>query len=142
MIAIDAVVDIARDVVVLEILGVIVAVATRALEDGIVVRIDVARRAHAVGIPVIDRELRVLRVIECSPGPGGRVVTGLARGREKLRLRRVTRIGRVVVIGLVATDARDGQRGVVVVDVAIGADARRHRVRSGQRERGVVVVEG
>jgi hypothetical protein len=141
LVAINAVVDIAGDIVVMEVGRVVVAVASRALEDGIVVGVDVARRAHAIRVSVIDRELRVLRVIEGCPGPRRRVVAGLAGGRKELWLRRVPRIGGVVVIGLVATDAGDGQRRVVVVDVAVGADARRHGVGSGQRERGVVVVE-
>jgi len=126
----------------MEIGRVVVAVATGALEDGIVVRVDVARGAHAVGIPVIDGELRILRVIERGASPRCRVVTRLARGGEELRLRRVTRIGRVVVISLVAADASNRQRGVVVVHVAVGADTRRHGVRSRQRERRIVVVEG
>ena len=53
----------------------------------------------------------------------------------------MTRIGGVVVIRLVAADARRGQRGVVVVDVAIRAHARRHGMRSSQRECRVVMVE-
>lgn len=52
------------------------------------------------------------------PCAGG--VTGLARGREKLRLRGVARVRCVVVIGLVTADAGRRQRRVVAVDMAVG----------------------
>ncbi len=87
-------------------------------------------------------ELRVLRVIEGCTGPGGGVVAVLARSGEELRLRRMTGVRGVVVIGLVTSDTGRGQCGVVAVNVAIGALPRRDRVRSSQRERCVVVVEG
>ena len=141
LITVDAVVDVARHLVMLEVVRVIPTVAARALEHRVIVRIRVAGRADAVCISVCGRELRVLRVIECRARPGSRVVAVLARRREELRLRRVSRIGRVVVIGLVAADARRGQRRVVVVDVAIRAHARRHHVRSGKGKGCVVVVE-
>lgn len=89
-----------------------------------------ARRAHSASIPVIGRELCVLRVVERGSGPGRRVVTGLASRREELRLRQVTRIRCVVVIGLVTADARRRKRRVVIVDVAVGTLPRRHRVRA------------
>ena len=141
LVTIDAVVDISRHVVVLEVIGVIAAVTPGALEHGVVVRIRVACRAHIAGVTVGGRELRVLRMVEGGPAPRGRVVAVLAGGREELRLRRVAGIGRVVVVGLMTADARCRQRGVVVVDVAISADARRHRVRAGKREGCVVVVK-
>lgn len=142
LIAIDAVVDVSRNIVVLEIVGVVSAVASRALKDGIVVRIGVACRAHVIRVAVVGRELSILPVIERGSGPCCRVVAGLARGREELRLCRVSGIRRVVVISLVAADASRRQRGVVVIDVAIAALAWRDCVRSRQRERSVVVVEG
>jgi len=141
LVTIDAVVHIARHVVVLEVIRVVAAVTAGALEHGVVVGIQMACRANVIRVAVIGRELRVLCVIECGAGPGGRVVAGLAGGREELRLRRVTRIRRVVVIGLMAADARDWQRRVVVVHVAVSADARRNDVRTGQRERRVVVIK-
>ncbi len=88
------------------------------------------------------RELCVLGVIERGAGPGRGVVAGLARGGEELLLRRVTWVGGVVVVGLMAADASRRQRRVVVVDVAVGAHSRRHQVRAGQRKCCVVVVEG
>ncbi len=115
--------------------------ATGALEDRVVIGVGVARGADIVRVAVIGRERRVLRVVESRVGPGRGVVAVLARRREELRLRRVARVRRVVVVGLVAPDAGRRQRRVVVVDVAIGALPRRHGVRPGQRERRVVVIE-
>jgi hypothetical protein len=40
-----------------------------------------------------------------------------------------------------AADTGRGQCRVVTVDVAVGAKPRRHHVRAGQRERGVVVIK-
>ena len=65
----------------------------------------------------------------------------LARRREELLLHCMARIGRVVVVGLMAADACDGQRCVVGVDVAIAAQPGRHSVRSRKRESGVFVIE-
>jgi len=98
------------------------------LENGIVIRVRVARRTDTVGIAMTGRELRVLRVIEGRSGPCGGVVTILASRREELWLRGVARIGRLVVVRLVASDASGGQRGVVVVHVAIAAHTRRHHM--------------
>ncbi len=81
-------------------------------------------------------------MIETCVQPVRRTVTVLARRWKELWLRRVTRIGGVVVIRLMAANTSGRQRSVVVVDVTIGALARRDRMRSGQRKRGVVVVEG
>jgi len=142
LITVNAVVDIPGHVVVLEIVRIIAAMAASALEDGIVVRVDMAGRAHVVRVTVVGRELGVLRVIERGSGPGRRVVAGLARCREKLRLRGVARVRGVVVVGLVTTNAGCRQRRVVVVDMAVAADPRRHGVRAGQRKWRVVVVEG
>ena len=69
LVAIDAVVDVSRNILVVKIVRVVSAVTARALEDRVVVRVRVARRTDAVGIAVTGRELRVLRVIECRPRP-------------------------------------------------------------------------
>ena len=144
LITINAVVDITADIRVVEIGRVIAAMvmASGARKDGVVVRTNVARGAHVIRIAVIRRELRVLRVIESRPHPRGRVVAGRARGWEELRLRLVARVRRVVVVRLMAANARDGQRRVIVVDVAVRANPWRHQMRARQRECGVVVVEG
>jgi len=65
----------------------------------------------------------------------------LTCGREELWLRRVPGVCAGVVIRLMAAETGSRQRGVVVVYVAVCTFARRHHVRSGQRECGVVVVE-
>jgi len=141
LVTIDAVVDISRNILVMEVRGIVTAMTGRALEYRIVIRIRVARRANAIGVAMVDRELRVLRVIEGSARPGGRVVAVLARCWEELRLCRVTGVAGVVVVSLMASDASRRQRGVVAVDVAIGAHARWHSMRAGQGEGCVVVVE-
>ena len=126
----------------LEIVGVVSTVATRALENGVVVRVCMARRAHVVRVAMARRERRVLRVIERRSRPGCRVVAALACRWEELLLRRVSRVRRVVVVGLVAANAGDGQGCVIPVDVAVGAYPRRYRMRTGQRERRSVVIKG
>ena len=60
---------------------------------------------HAISAAVINRELRILRVIETRVQPVGRGVAVLTSRGEELGLRCVPWIGRVVVIGLVATNA-------------------------------------
>ena len=75
---------------------------------------------------MVNRELCVLRVIERCARPGGRVVASRAGRREELRLRGVAGIRGVVVIGLMAANTGRGQRGVVAVDVAVGACPGRH----------------
>lgn len=141
LVTVDAVVDIPWHVVVREIVRVVAAVASRALEGGVVVRIDMAGRTHSVSIAVINRELRILGVIERRAGPCRRVVTVLAGGREELRLCSMARVRGVVVVGLVTANAAGGQGLVVVIDVAIRALPRWDRVRSCEREGRVVVVE-
>ena len=141
LITVDAVVDVSRHIVVLEVVRVIAAMAAGALEHRVVVRVDMAGRAHIVGIAVIGRELRVLGVIERGAGPGRRVVAVLARGREELRLRRMAGVRRVVVVRLVAADAGRRKRGVVVVDVAVAALPWWHSVQARQWKCRVVVIE-
>ena len=141
LVTVDAVVHVPIDLRVLEVIRIVAAMAAGALEDRIVIRVGMARGANTVCIAMVNRELGVLRVIEGGTGPGGGVVAVLARCREELWLRRVARIGRVVVIGLMASDTSRRQSRVVAVDVTIGALPRRDRMRSGQREGRVVVVE-
>jgi len=80
-------------------------------------------------------------VIERGARPCRRGVAGLARSRKELGLRRMTRIRRVVVVRLVAANARRGQGRVIVVDVAIAALARWDSVQAGQGKCGVGVIE-
>ena len=105
----------------------------------VVIVVDVAIGAHPRRhrVQSCQRKSR-RRVIELAVGPEHRVVALLACGRKTgMRHRR----RRIVVIGLVATDARRVGDAVVVVDVAIGAPSRRHRVRARQRKRRLRVIE-
>lgn len=113
LVAIHAVVDIPTHIGVMEVGSVVVAVATSALEDRVVVRIRMAGRANSISVAVIHVEPCV---IEDRARPGGRrMARGTGRG-EAGRL--MVRIRRAVVVGLVASHARGWQRRVVVVDVA------------------------
>ena len=141
LITIHAVVDVSGHVGVLEIGRIVPAVASRALKDCVIIRVGMTRGADAIGVAVRDREGRVLRVIEGGARPGGCVVAVLARVGEELRLGRVARIGGVVVVSLMASDAGGRKGGVVVVDVAFGTLPWRNRMGSRQRESGVVVIE-
>ena len=142
LVTVDAVVHIPVHFLVIEVGGVVAAVAARALEYRVVVRIRMAGGANAVGVAVAGRELRVLRVIERRASPGGRVVASRAGRREELWLRGMAGIRRVVVIGLMAADAGRGQRSVIAVDVAVSACPGRYGMRPGQWKCRVVVVKG
>ena len=140
LVAVHAVVHIPVDLRMAKVVRVISAMALRALEDRIIVRIRMARQAHTVRIAVRNREARVLRMNKRRRQPSRSRVTGRALRRwEERRLRRVSRIHRGVVRGLVAANAGQRQRRVVVVHVTAGA--RHRRVETRQRERCVVVIE-
>jgi len=108
--------------------------ATQAREHQIVLGIRVARVAGRR--PAV--RLREVRVIEHRAQPTGRAVARLAGGRETRC--GVSRIRRVVVIRLVATDARCIRNVVVVIDVALRAGDRRS-VETRQRPARSSVVE-
>ena len=78
------------------------------------------------------------RMIKLAVSPLHGVVALFAGGRES---RVQHRRGRVVVIGLMARHARGHRNVVVVVNVAVGAQAGWHRVRTRQRERRLRVIE-
>ena len=87
------------------------------------------------------RELKTSgRVVEHSVGPEHRVVARFA-GRREADRDVIHRSRRIVIVGLVARDARCVRQVVVVIDVAIGALPRRRSVRSGQRESGAAVIK-
>src|ERR1700675_3463446 len=95
--------------------------------------------ANTVGAAMINREPRVLRVIETRVQPVGRGMAALASHWEELRLSCMAGIGRVVVIRLMATNASSRKRCVIVVHVAVHALSWLNGVRARQREgRGVV----
>ena len=141
LVTVRAVVHIPVHFRVIEVVSVVAAMTARTCEHGIIVRIRVARGANAVRVAMRRWELCVLLVIERRAGPGSRVMAVLTGRREELRLRLVTRIRRVVVIGLMAADALRGQRSVIAIHMAIDTLARRHGVRASQGEGCVVMVE-
>lgn len=53
LITVDAVVDISRHVVVVEVIRVVAAMTARALEHGVVIRVDMAGGANVGGAPVV-----------------------------------------------------------------------------------------
>jgi len=120
LVAVHAVVHISVDALVV-LVRLRFRMAIGALENRVVIRIRMARCAHPIRVAMVDRERRVLRVIKRRIQPVRGVMTVLASRREELRLRCMPRIRRVVVVGLVAADARRRQRGVVVVDMAVDA---------------------
>jgi len=135
LVAIHTVVHIASNTLVCGIrLGLRVAVCTG--EDRVVVRIRVAGAAHTVGVAMVQREPGV---IELAIRPLDRVVAGCTGGREMGG--DVVRIVRILVVRLVAAIAVRGQVFVIVVDVAVGAGARRYGMRAREGEAGLVVVK-
>ena len=142
LVAINAVVHVARYVRVTKVGRVVTTVTCGALEHRVIVRVGMAGGAYVVSASVAGWEWRVLRVVERRSRPRGRGVASLAGGREELGLRLVARVRRVVVISLVAADARDRQSRVVPVHVTVSALARGHGVRTRQWEGRVGMVEG
>ena len=147
VVAIDAVVHIPVHVRVLEVGGVVIAMAARALEYRVVSTIRVACGAYAVCVAMTGGKLRVCGVRERPAGPVDRAhaVAGpaLCGWEESGVLRRgMCWIGCVVVIGLVAADAGVAVEAVIVVHVAVGAHSRRHGVLSHQCEARIVVIKG
>ena len=92
-----------------------VFMTTQAREDQIVLRIRMARVAGR-GPSV---RLREVSMVEHRSQPVCRAVARLAGGRESRRS--VIRVRRVVVVGLVATDARRVGDAVVAIDMALRA---------------------
>ena len=82
LVAVRAAVDIPTDFGMTEIRRIIVPVATRALEHRVVAGIGVAGCAHPIRVPVIRREVSMVKrgaqPIRCDPGG----VACVARGRE------------------------------------------------------------
>lgn len=115
-------------------------VAQRAVQGIVVVDVAIGAQTRRHHMGVCQRETG-RRVIEFPVGPQVGVVASFASRRESGGRVGYRRDG-VVVIGLVARDASRAGQVVVIVDVAIGTDARRHRVVSSQWEAGAVVIEG
>lgn len=134
VIAIHTVVDVSTHALML-VVGPRLRMAVRALEDAVVVRIGMAGRTNPVCIAMIDVEPSV---IESGSQPArGRMAGRTARWESR---RYVIRIRRALVVHLVTAIAVGGDSGVVFVHVA--TCTRHGGVRTGQRERSVVMVEG
>ena len=133
LVAIHAVVHVTTNAAMITI-RVRLGVAGRALEDVVVGRICMTRRADSVRIAVIHREPCV---IESSSQPTRGCVASGARGRETRG--HVIRIVRALVVRLVTAEAVGRNRGVVVIHVT--ARTRHGSVLSRQGETSVVVVE-
>ena len=80
LVTVDAVIDVAFHASVLSV-RVGFRVAVGALEHGVVIRIRMARGANTVGVAMVNRESRVLRVIERRTSPCGRAMAGRAGRR-------------------------------------------------------------
>ena len=94
-----------------EVVLVVVAMAARALENGVISRICMARGAYVVCVAMTRGELGVIAVREGPAGPVDRAyaVAGPAlRGWEEIGVlrRRMRWTGRAVVIGQMAGNAR------------------------------------
>ena len=127
LIAIDAVVHISANPLVVRI-GRTLGMAVCALKYRVVVGIDVARGAHTVRVAMVNGERRVLRVIEGGIQPACRCVASSAGGWKELRLRRMPGIRRRLVVSFVAAVTIRRQCRVIVIDVAVRTEPRRHRV--------------
>ena len=133
LITVDAVVNVVPHALVVGI-RLTLGMAVRARENGVVRRIGVAGRAHAVGPAVVGWEPCV---IEHRAQPRRCVVARLARSRETRC--GMVRIIRRLIIGLMAAVTVRWQCRVVVVDVALRAGD--GNVKASQRERGQVVIK-
>ena len=127
------VIRVGRALVILQVAG----DACRAVQGVVVIDVAVGALPRRHHVQSGERESRS-GVIKLAVHPQHRIVALLARcGETRMRHRR----GRVVVVGLVATDARRAGDAVVVVHVAVSALPRRYHVRSRQRESRLRVVK-
>ena len=132
-VAIHAVVHVPADALVL-VIGLIFRVAIRALKDAVIAWIGVADGAHSIRSAVVGVEPGVIE------GRAQPTAGAMARGTGcRKTCRNVIRIRRAAIVLRMAAVAVGRQRRVVVVYVATGAG--RARVRAGQRETRVVVIE-
>src|SRR5262249_36216676 len=104
----------------------------------VIVNVAVGAGARRHGVQAGEREPGAV-VVELLVCPVGGLVTLLGSLRE-IRSG-VIRIGRALEVLQVAGYAGGAGQVVVIVNVAVGAGARRHGVQAGEREPGAVVVE-
>lgn len=134
LVAINAVIDVAVHTLVVPIGGSL-GMAVRALENNVITGIGVARCTDSIRPTVPGVEPGMVEDRACPPG--NHLVAGLAGGWESCRY--VVRIVRGLVLGFVTRIAIAGNRGVVVVHMAVRTLD--FRVRTDQGEGCVVVVE-
>jgi len=121
------------------VVGLVTGDAGRAGQAVIIVDVTIRASTRRHGMRTSQRK-SYTGVVEGRVQPVGGVMTGVA-GLREVRAD-VVRIGRALEILQVAVDAGRAGQAVIVVDVAIGTDARRNRMQAGERESRVVVVEG
>lgn len=136
LVTVHAVVHIPADVRVMEIVRVPAPMATRALENGVVVRIRVAGGTNAVSIAVIHWEPGV---VKGGSEPARSRVTSRASSRENGWRRFMDGICGAIIICSVAAVAVGWQRGVIVVYMATGAS--HLGVKTSERKYRCVVIE-
>ena len=117
----------------------VAGIAQSAIQRVVVVDVTIGATARRHCMRVSQREAGC-RVVKLAIGPLNRVVAGIASRREPSRSVGYW-CGCVVVIRLVAGHASRARQVVIIVDVAISAGPRRHRVISRQRESSAVVIE-
>lgn len=118
---------------------VLVATDARCIRAGqVVVAVHVTLLALQRGVEAGQREAGS-RVVKCTAAPGGRRVARLA-GCGEAHLGVIGAV-RIVVIGLVTTDAGGVRAGQAVVAAEVALRALQGRVRASQREAGGRVIE-
>ena len=114
-------------------------IAQSAIQRVVVVDVTIGAAARRHRMRVGQRKPGC-RVVKLAIGPLNGVVAGIASRREPRSGVRYG-CGRIVVIRLVACDASRARQVVIIVDVAVGAGPRWHRVISRQWESSAVVIE-
>ena len=127
------VVGIGRALEVLEVAG----HARRATQGVVIVDVTIGALARGNGVQSGQRKAGG-RMIELGIAPLHRIVAGFARVREPGVRHRSGSTGEIF---LVAAETRHRTQGVVVVDVAVGAEPRWNRVSSGENKTGGAMVE-
>ena len=117
----------------------VAGIAQSAIQRVIVVDVAIGAAARWHRMRISQREPGG-RVIKLAIRPLNGVVAGIASRREPGRSVCYGR-GRIVVVGLVTGYTGRARQVVIIVDVAVGTGPRWHRVISGQREAGAVVIE-
>ncbi len=146
LVTVDAVVYVPANLFMLEVVGIVAAMAARALEDRVITTINVAHGALVVCVAMTGWKPGVGGMWERRSGPIGRAhaVAGCAlcdREERDVCSRGMGWIRCPVVVALMTRAARVAVQAVVVVHVAVGTYPRRNRMLTHQCEARVVVIE-